>query len=80
MSLLLSKLRYECVTQLVEYETFNFGVESSNLSTLTILEPSLVKVAIINALLVVSLARLICTIGEEAQRGRPQPVYSLVRI
>ena len=65
MSLLLSKLRYERVTQLVEYETFNFGVESSNLSTLTILEPSLVKVAIINALLVVSLARLICTIGEE---------------
>lgn len=62
MSLLLSKLRYERVTQLVEYETFNFGVESSNLSTLTILEPSLVTVAIINALFDVNLTRLLVVV------------------
>lgn len=62
MSLLLSKLRYERVTQLVEYETFNFGVESSNLSTLTILEPSLVTVTIINALFDVNLTRLLVVV------------------
>lgn len=62
MSLLLSKLRYERVTQLVEYETFNFGVESSNLSTLTILEPSLVKVAIINVLFDVNLTKLLVVV------------------
>lgn len=31
----LSLYIYEDITQLVEYETFNFGVESSNLSILT---------------------------------------------
>ena len=77
---ILNSFLYERVAQLVEHLTFNQVVESSSLSTLTILEPSIVTVAIFNALLDVGLTILICTIGEEAQRGRPQPVYSLVQI
>ena len=34
---------YEDITQLAEYETFNFGVESSNLSILTIFKGTFSK-------------------------------------
>lgn len=77
---ILNSFLYERVAQLVEHLTFNQVVESSSLSTLTILEPSIVTVAILNAFARCELDYTKCTIGEEAQRGRPQPVYSLVQI